>query len=481
MLRRLPAVGSRVVGRGLLPRSGSGVLHDARSLGVRAAASTGDALLIKVSGQDHPGITARLAEMLASSGTSFIDVDQVMVHDNLSLYFIVSMPKSGSEERAFIRNVLDKSKRENVSVDFEIVSASDVVSASAARVPQGLVVTLLKTGLGFKEIGAVTRTVSDAGFNISKIRRLSSLVPSNEDPASEGSSALPGAVELVVDPVGGARMGEEEASEKRVALRERLLGLRDQLSCDVALQRETLLRRSKRLVVLDMDATIIHMSGQSSVLEVAAERAGKAAEVAALRQAAERGEIDTDEAFRRACEHLKGLPISTVEDMYKEDIKLNPGASRFVSVCTRLGYQVAIISGSFEQVAEKVKAELGLDYVFANRLEVEEGAFNGKVSGAIVNRQRKQDLLESLCTTMGLAMEQVVAVGDSEDDLDMLTNAGLGIAFNANSDVQRQAVHKGLKRLNNTTRLDTVLYIMGITDSDVEALSVDTTFQLDMP
>jgi phosphoserine phosphatase len=440
--------------------------------GVRALASSPvlrshhitDALLIKIYGQDHPGITARFSEMLAEAGSEFYDVDQVVVHENLSLYFLVGMPSSGEQESNFIRSVLDKSKRENVQVDFEVVHRDDVISASAARIPQGLVVTLLKTELGFKEIAAVARTASDAGFNISKIRRLSTL--------QHLGSGLTSAVEVLVDPVGAAALPVAQASDRRVMLREQLMALRDQLGCDVALQRETLLRRSKRLVVLDMDSTLI----QQEVIDELARVAGKYDEVAEVTETAMRGEMDFDESLRQRCLHLKGLTDDVFQKVYEDQIQLTPGAERFVQVLQRLGYHVAIISGGFQQIADKVKADLGLDFAFANRLEVKDGVLTGRVTGAIVNRQRKRDLLESLCQTMRLVSEQVVAVGDGANDLDMLTHAGLGIAFNAKPIVQQQAHHAV-----NAARLDTVLYMMGISDSDVEALETETSNTLALP
>ena len=265
--------------------------------------------------------------------------------------------------------------------------------------------------------------------------------------------------QFLVDP--GGTLKEMAASQRRQALRENLMELRSTLECDVALQRETLLRRSKRLVVLDMDSTLI----QQEVIDELARRAGKYEEVASVTEAAMRGEMDFDESLRNRCAHLEGLPDSVFESVYQESIALTPGAERFVQVLKKLGFELAIISGGFQQIADKVKMDLGMDYAFANTLEVRDGKLTGRVVGAVVNRQRKRDLVESLCQMSGLVREQVVAVGDGANDLDMLLHAGLGIAFNAKPVVQEQANHA-----LNHTRLDTVHYMMGISDSDVEAL-----------
>ena len=465
--------------------------------------SKADALLLKVSGRDSMGITAKFTEMLADAGCQFYDIDQPWCQpwctNNLSLYFLVSMP-DGTTEGSFIRSVLDRSRREDLHIEFEVVSRDDLAAAHADRAPQGLVVTLLSQELGFKEIAAVARTATDTGFNISKIRRLSTLqheggagaapVPGSTSWCERPGSPAPNitAVEFLVDPA--VALTDSKASERRVQLRESLMELRQALQCDVALQRETLLRRSKRLVVLDMDSTII----QQEVIDELARRAGKYDEVSAVTEAAMRGEMDFDESLRQRCEHLKGLPDSVFGTVYRESIDLTPGADRFVQVTgchghhhsllhhhhhlrltsstirlvqvlQKLGFQVAIISGGFQNIADMVKADLGLDYAFANKLEIREGTLTGRVTGAIVNRERKRDLLESLCQTLGLVSEQVVAVGDGANDLDMLLHAGLGIAFNAKPVVQQQA-----RQAINHTRLDTVLYMMGISDADVENL-----------
>ena len=465
--------------------------------------SKADALLLKVSGRDSMGITAKFTEMLADAGCQFYDIDQPWCQpwctNNLSLYFLVSMP-DGTTEGSFIRSVLDRSRREDLHIEFEVVSRDDLAAAHADRAPQGLVVTLLSQELGFKEIAAVARTATDTGFNISKIRRLSTLqheggagaapVPGSTSWCERTGSPAPNitAVEFLVDPA--VALTDSKASERRVQLRESLMELRQALQCDVALQRETLLRRSKRLVVLDMDSTII----QQEVIDELARRAGKYDEVSAVTEAAMRGEMDFDESLRQRCEHLKGLPDSVFGTVYRESIDLTPGADRFVQVTgchghhhsllhhhhhlrltsstirlvqvlQKLGFQVAIISGGFQNIADMVKADLGLDYAFANKLEIREGTLTGRVTGAIVNRERKRDLLESLCQTLGLVSEQVVAVGDGANDLDMLLHAGLGIAFNAKPVVQQQA-----RQAINHTRLDTVLYMMGISDADVENL-----------
>ena len=314
--------------------------------------SKADALLLKVSGRDSMGITAKFTEMLADAGCQFYDIDQPWCQpwctNNLSLYFLVSMP-DGTTEGSFIRSVLDRSRREDLHIEFEVVSRDDLAAAHADRAPQGLVVTLLSQELGFKEIAAVARTATDTGFNISKIRRLSTLqheggagaapVPGSTSWCERTGSPAPNitAVEFLVDPA--VALTDSKASERRVQLRESLMELRQALQCDVALQRETLLRRSKRLVVLDMDSTII----QQEVIDELARRAGKYDEVSAVTEAAMRGEMDFDESLRQRCEHLKGLPDSVFGTVYRESIDLTPGADRFVQVTGGHGHHHSLL------------------------------------------------------------------------------------------------------------------------------------------
>ena len=321
--------------------------------------SKADALLLKVSGRDSMGITAKFTEMLADAGCQFYDIDQPWCQpwctNNLSLYFLVSMPE-GHNEGSFIRSVLDRSRREDLHIEFEVVSRDDLAAAHADRAPQGLVVTLLSQELGFKEIAAVARTATDTGFNISKIRRLSTLqheggagaapVPGSTSWCERTGSPAPNitAVEFLVDPA--VALTDSKASERRVQLRESLMELRQALQCDVALQRETLLRRSKRLVVLDMDSTII----QQEVIDELARRAGKYDEVSAVTEAAMRGEMDFDESLRQRCEHLKGLPDSVFGTVYRESIDLTPGADRFVQVTGGHGHHHSLLHQSYSHI-----------------------------------------------------------------------------------------------------------------------------------
>ena len=229
----------------------------------------------------------------------------------------------------------------------------------------------------------------------------------------------------------------------------------------MALQREGLLRRSKRLVVMDMDSTLI----QQEVIDELARAVGVYEKVAAVTHRAMNGELPFDEALRERVMQLAGAPASILTDVL-ERIELTPGAEKLVRVMKRLGYRLAVISGGFIQVTEPIRQRLGLDYGFANNLEIIDGRITGKILGPIVNRQRKADLLVSVAQTERIALEQVIAIGDGANDLDMLARAGLGIAFNAKRVVQEQA-----RYALNQRNLDAVLYLLGLHDEEVRELS----------
>lgn len=390
-----------------------------------------DALLITVAGPDRPGITAQLATLLAEANARILDVEQAVVQRFLTLHFLVALDDAQSQ--SVLKDLLWKARELNLHINFEPVKHEE------ERAPkQAFAVTLLGAQIGGNVLARAATAAAKHGFNIDKIGRLS---------RSRLSS-----LELLLG-------GGENADER--GLREELLALEKECGCDVALQREGLLRRSKRLVVLDMDSTLI----QQEVIDELARMQGAYEQVAAVTHRAMNGEINFDEALRERVKVLAGAPVSIFDDVL-EKIELTPGAENFVRVLKRLGYRIAVISGGFVQVTEPIRQKLGLDYAFANELEVANGKLTGRVVGPIVNRQRKADLLESLAQMERISLEQVIAVGDGANDLDMLAKAGLGIAFNAKRSVQEKAKYRF-----NQRNLDAILYLLGITDVDMAELS----------
>lgn len=390
-----------------------------------------DTLLISVAGPDRPGITAQLSTLLAEAGARLLDVEQVVVQRFLSLHFLVALDDETSQR--VLKDLLWKSRELGLHIDFRPVSQEE---DDATRV--AFAVTILKAELGANVLARAAAAAAKHGFNIDKIGQLS----------RKNLSSL----ELIL---GGAANADAQG------LREDLLRVEKELGCDVALQKEGLLRRSKRLVVLDMDSTLI----QQEVIDELARLMGVYDQVAAVTHKAMNGEINFDDALRERVKQLAGAPVSVFEEVLQK-IELTPGAENFVRVLKRLGYRIAVISGGFIQVTEPIRHRLGLDYGFANELEVANGKLTGRVIGAIVNRQRKADLLESLAQMERISLEQVIAVGDGANDLDMLAKAGLGIAFNAKRSVQEKARYRF-----NQRNLDAILYLLGFSDEDMAELS----------
>ena len=388
-------------------------------------------ILIALSGTDKPGITAEFADILANANVQLLDVEQVTVSGQLTLNFLVRMPDSSDQATVF-KDLLWVAREQGVTLDFRLMN-----SRPEDTYAQSWAITVLSRELGAGVLAQTSRIIKDAGFNIVTINRL-----------SQGSLA---SIELIVK-------GPEEANSK--ALQAQLLAMRETAGCDVAVQPEGLTRRSKRLVVIDMDSTLI----QQEVIDEMARLHGVMDKVADITERAMNGEYQFDDALRERVRMLKGAPVSIFEGVL-ERIDLTPGVEHLVRVLKRLGYRIAVISGGFIEVVEVIQKQLGLDYAFANSLDVRDGKLTGELIGPIVNRQRKADLLESLAQTERIALDQVIAIGDGANDLDMLDRAGLGIAFNAKRIVQEQADYA-----INQPELSAILYLLGISESEANAV-----------
>jgi phosphoserine phosphatase len=385
-------------------------------------------LLITITGADRPGITREIAQILASGGAQLEDVEQVVVEDRLNLRIVVAIDPDGRSCTPALKDVLWKAHELGLSVDF---SPRDKKASKASKPLWAM--TLLANPISMELLNKLSGTIEHTGFNIERIERLS----------AESLNC----VELILSAA---------SLEREQALREGIVELRKTYSCDVALQRETLTRRNKRLIVMDMDSTLI----QQEVIDELAVTLGVEREVSAITERAMNGELDFDESLRERVRLLKGTPSTTLRTVL-DRIKLTPGAADLVRVLKRLGYRTAVISGGFIEVVEPIRSQLGLDYAFANSLEVKDGVLTGEVVGTIVNRQRKAELLEQIAQTERIELDQVIAVGDGANDLDMLDRAGLGIAFNAKRAVQEQA-HAAI----NQNSLMSILYLLGIRDTD---------------
>ncbi len=395
-----------------------------------------DALLITLTGADRPGITAEIATLVAQSGATLLDVEQVVVGTRLNLNFLVRLDAPDTDSKPLLKEVLWKARELDMHADFHLMEPEAPGPKRATWA-----VTLLADPISADVLAGAAQAIQAHGFNIDRINRLS----------GKALSAL----ELIV----GAPADDNERVRR---LQASLVGLQAELGCDIAVQAEGLTRRSKRLVVMDMDSTLI----KQEVIDELARAYGVLERVADITHRAMNGELDFDQALRERVKLLAGAPVSILDDVQAR-LELTPGAESLLAVLQRLGYRLAVISGGFIEIVEPFRRKLGLDYGFANQLGIRDGRLTGEVLGPIVNRRRKADLLESLAQTERISLDQVIAIGDGANDLDMLDRAGLGIAFNAKRVVREKARHA-----INQPSLASILYLLGIRDEDLPAVGL---------
>ncbi len=383
-------------------------------------------VLITVTGRDHPGITARLTQVVAEEGGQLLDIEQVVVRGRLTLGLLVSL----SQSRHVLQALLFAAKELGVAVDFEPLEET----APGAVRGQRYVVTAIGPSLGAAEVHQLTTALAAQGGNLERIARL-----------SEGPLASLEITLCLPD------------SESAARLKRELLTLAMASTFDVALQREGLYRRSKRLVVMDMDSTLIRIE----VIDELARAHGVVEEVSKITERAMQGEMDYDESLKQRLSLLRGLEVAVLEKIAAA-LPLTEGAETLIRVLKRLGYRTAVLSGGFSVAAEALQARLGIDYAYSNQLEVVDGKLTGKVVGPIVNAQRKAELLATIARSEGILLDQVIAVGDGANDLLMLQAAGLGIAFRAKPRL-REAADTSLSR----SGLDAILYLLGISQREI--------------
>ncbi len=397
-------------------------------------------ILIRVSGLDKPGLTAAIAAELARHKADVLDIGQSVIHDTLSLGILIKVP-SGDESTPFLKDLLFCAHKLGVNLTFTPVTADSYASWVEAQGKQRRIVTLLARRLNATHIAAVTGVIAQNGLNIDVITRLS------------GRASL--------DAVHPQRMACVEFSVRGTpadltVLKSEFLAISADMGVDIAIQEDNAFRRNRRLVAFDMDSTLI----AAEVIDELAKAAGVGKEVSAITESAMRGEIDFRESLRRRLRLLKGLPAETLETVAKR-IPLNDGAERLIANLKRFGYKIAIISGGFTYFGKRLQERLGLDYVFANELEIVDGRLTGEVVGDIVDATKKAEVLRMLAEREGLSLQQVVAVGDGANDLPMLGLAGLGIAYHA-----KPVVKKGAGQSISTLGLDSILYLVGMRDRD---------------
>lgn len=403
--------------------------------------ASSEVILITVSGTDKPGLTASLTGILSDYGVNILDLGQAVIHDTLSLGLMIEIPTE-SESAPVLKELLFRAHELDVQIRFSAVDIDDYEDWVGAQGKPRFILTLFGRKLSAGQIASISAEIADQSLNIEAIHRLSGR------PSLRAELRLPRAC------VEFSLRGEPRDIS---AMRKKLLILSQELGVDIGLQTDSMFRRNRRLVAFDMDSTLI----QTEVINELAEAAGVGEAVSEITEAAMRGELDFKESFRRRMQLLKGLDASIVNDI-ADRLPVTDGAHRLISTLKMLGYKTAIISGGFNVFGQRLQKDLGIDYVFANELEIENGKLTGRAIEPIVDGERKALLLQELADREGIRIEQTIAVGDGANDLPMLNLAGLGIAFHAKPVVKANA-EQAISNLG----LDGILYLIGVRDREV--------------
>jgi phosphoserine phosphatase len=394
---------------------------------------TGTSVLITVTGPDRPGVSSVLFAALTRHGVDLVDVEQVVIRGRLTLGVVVEAHHDPEGLQEAVEQAM-------ASIAMQVHTTLEVRDDPAARRHSTHVVVVLGRPITARAFGSVAAALADVGANIDSIRRVADYPVTG--------------LELMVSPEPGG--GSE--NHPPGTLRARLVEVARTAGVDVAVERAGLARRSKRLVVFDVDSTLV----QGEVIEMLAARAGAEAEVRAVTEAAMRGELDFTESLRRRVAVLAGLPETVLAEVGAQ-LELTPGARTTIRTLKRLGFRCGVVSGGFTRVISGLVDELGLDFCAANELEVVDGRLTGRVVGEIVDRPGKAVALRRFADSFGVPLEQCVAVGDGANDIDMLSTAGLGVAFNA-----KPALREVADTALSHPYLDVVLFVLGITRDEVE-------------
>jgi phosphoserine phosphatase len=398
-------------------------------------------ILLNISGEDKPGVTATLTEILAQHKVNILDIGQAVIHEDLGLGILMEVPEK-SESSPILKDLLFKAYEMGLNIKFTPIAENKYNEWVEHQGKERFIITLLSRKLTAEQLSKVTRLISDQGLNIDVISRLSGRIP-----LSNGKGHPKSVAEFSV-------RGTPRDLEK---MKTAFIDISGETGVDIAFQEDNIFRRNRRLVCFDMDSTLI----QAEVIDELARKAGKYEEVSSITEAAMRGEIDFNESFKKRIALLKGLDESVMKEV-AETLPLTEGAERLFHTLKKYGYRTAILSGGFTYFGNFLKAKLNIDYVFANELEVHNGQLTGKHVGEIINGEKKAELLKLIAFKEDIHLEQVIAVGDGSNDLPMLRLAGLGIAFHAKPKVKASARHA-----ISTIGLDAILYLLGFRDREI--------------
>ena len=398
-------------------------------------------ILIRITGKDRIGLTAAFMAILARYDAQVLDIGQADIHSTLSLGILIRMDEQYSGQ--VMKELLFKATDMGVNIGFQPVGDDEYEDWAGRQGRKRFILTIIGRSLSARQIEAAAKVIAEQGLDIDSIKRLTGRL-SIAHPERNTRSCIEFSLRGI--------------PKDRKTMQANLMRLSSTMGIDFSFQRDDMYRRMRRLICFDMDSTLI----QTECIDELAERNGVGDKVRAITESAMRGEIDFKESFTRRVALLKGLDVSVMQEI-AENLPITEGADRLMSVLKTCGYKIAILSGGFTYFGEYLRRRFGIDYVYANELEIDEnGKLTGRYLGEIVDGRRKADLLKLIAQTEHVNLAQTIAVGDGANDLPMLSEAGLGIAFHAKPRVVANA-----KQSLNTIGLDGVLYFLGFKDSNL--------------